>query len=65
MVSAIEKLKPNGYIYWDNSDNGDPEAVEAARALSSAVARTGGTLTYFVGFVPASGYVTQGVLARL
>jgi len=67
--SVVAKLKPDAWLYLDNSDkdmtrpDGDLRRAEAA--LREAVAARGGTLRCFSDFSPTNFFVEQGMLVRL
>jgi predicted O-methyltransferase YrrM len=65
IAQAVSKLRSGGHLYWDNSDFGDGDSLNAGGVLMDAVAGRNGTVQYFVGFPPAAFHVCQGVLARL
>jgi Methyltransferase domain len=64
-TNAVNAVRPGGYVYWDNSDNTDPDAVQTGAILHDALARRGGTEQRFLGLPPTTGHVTQGALFRL
>ncbi|MBO6949153.1 MAG: hypothetical protein JJ855_14310 [Rhodospirillales bacterium] len=67
--AVVPKLKPDGYLYLDNSDkdmtipDGDLRRAEAA--LLEAVTARGGSVLYFSDFSPTNFFVEQGMLVRL
>jgi predicted O-methyltransferase YrrM len=73
--TALRRVRPGGHIYLDNSDKeSDPARVDPSRALGMRRAeellleetrRRGGSAEYFVDFVPAQCFVSQGLLCRL
>jgi 16S rRNA G966 N2-methylase RsmD len=66
---ALQKLKPNGYLYLDDTDmdmrvqNGDMRIAEDY--LRGVVNERGGQLVYFTDFSPTQFFVKQGLLARI
>jgi predicted O-methyltransferase YrrM len=68
-TSAASKVKSGGLIYLDNSDKdmtipgGDVRIAE--QALINAVSERGGSIRYFVDFVPTNGAPCQGMLVEL
>jgi hypothetical protein len=68
-ATAINKVRPGGYIYLDNSDKhsdiegGDTRIAE--NLLLDTVMETSGKVQYFVDLVPSYLAVTQGMLVRL
>ena len=65
IAQAVSRIKPGGYIYWDNSDNVDDDAREAERHLLEGIKERHGECQYFLGFPPTTFHVTRGMLARL
>jgi hypothetical protein len=63
--TAVAKVRRGGYVYWDNSDNTDPDADGTDAVLLAAFAARGGTCQVFIGFPPTTFHVTQGRLYRL
>ncbi|MGH2530815.1 MAG: hypothetical protein ACRDJW_00785 [Thermomicrobiales bacterium] len=71
LLSVFDKLKPNGFIYLDNSDWFHAKDLERGinprpkEVLLQAVEERGGTVHYFVDFVASNFIVGQGMLAQL
>ncbi|NQV98130.1 MAG: class I SAM-dependent methyltransferase [Rhodospirillales bacterium] len=67
--SVVNKLKPGGWLYLDNSDKDmtlpDGDVRRAEQALLDAVQQRQGQLRYFSDFSPTNFFVEQGLLARL
>jgi len=67
--SVVPKIKRGGFIYLDNSDNDmtipNGDARLAEHTLVNAAKERGGTIRYFVDFVPCNGAPTEGMLVRL
>ncbi len=67
--SAVRKVRHGGYIYLDNSDkhahnpSGDTRIAE--RILLQAARERGGSVEYFVDFLPTCFVVNQGLLVRV
>jgi predicted O-methyltransferase YrrM len=61
MQTALEKVKPGGYIFLDNSDYSDPEYQTAKKLLLGAAAE----VTVFNDLTPSRVWVTEGMLGRM
>jgi len=66
---AVQKVKPGGYIYLDNSDSDftvpDGDMRKAEAFLIEAVRRRQGTIEYSTDFPPGLLAATQGMLAKV
>jgi hypothetical protein len=61
MRIALEKVRPDGYVYLDNSDVAYPSHVAARELLTKAATSS----ELFVDLTPGNVSVTQGMLARV
>jgi hypothetical protein len=61
--AAIQKVKPGGYIFYDNSDVPWPEYAEARRLVISAAAPN--AIWFFNGFYPFQISAMESVLVRV
>ena len=67
--AVVPKLKPDGWLYLDNTDKDmtfpDGDLRRAETALREAVSLRGRSLRCFSDFSPTNFFVEQGMLARL
>jgi predicted O-methyltransferase YrrM len=67
--SVVPKIKPGGFVYFDNSDkdmtipNGDTRLAQ--ETLVKAARERGGAIRCFVDFVPCNGVPVEGMLVKL
>lgn len=64
MMTAIEKVKPGGYIYLDNSDYPD-KTYQTARVMLLKTARGESPVVIFNDLTPSRVWVTEGMLGRI
>ena len=64
MMTALEKVRPGGYIYLDNSDY-PHEEYQTARAMLLNAAGGESSVQIFRDLTPSRVWVTEGILARV
>ena len=69
LSTALQKVKPGGYIYLDNTDqfvdNPQGHTRLAEGMLVSHLKKIGGQTKYFVDFSPTAFFVSEGLLAQV